>query len=264
MQNDNITNTQKPKLSGVTEPNADVRVIFDKQLTQPYQIKSDQNGHWSIEVTAELAEGHHDYIVTVNDVKQGIRGEVAGELTIDLTVPTELTAGVWHESEQVIKNTVLTNSVTPTFKGQSEPFALVILSISKVGSHVVDINQTVRTDEHGSWVMTLPISSALGDGQYVYRVAVEDSAGNLGEANTEQIGFITVDTQAPALTEDTPLTLTNQAQPTFSGETEAGLKVTLEIDSKQYHSTADQDGKWQIQVGDVLSEGDHDYQLTVA
>ncbi|HHR5972490.1 TPA: Ig-like domain-containing protein [Providencia alcalifaciens] len=37
----------------------------------------------------------------------------------------------------------------------------------------------------------------------------------------------------------------------------------LEIDGKHYHNTADQDGKWQIQVGDVLSEGDHDYQLTV-
>ncbi|WP_195848820.1 Ig-like domain-containing protein, partial [Providencia alcalifaciens] len=264
VQNDNITNTQKPKLRGMTEPNADVRVIFDNQLAQPYQTKSDQNGHWFIEVTSELAEGHHDYIVTVNDVKQGIRGEMAGEFTIDLTAPTELTAGVWHESEQVIKNTVLTNSATPTFKGQSEPFALVILSISKVGSHTIDISQTVRTDENGSWVLTLPISSALEDGQYVYRVAVEDSAGNLGEANTEQTGVITVDTQAPTLAEDTPLTLTNLAQPRFSGETEAGLTVTLEIEGKQYHSTADQHGKWQIQVGDVLSEGDHDYQLTVA
>ncbi|HHR6318841.1 TPA: Ig-like domain-containing protein [Providencia alcalifaciens] len=264
VQNDNITNTQKPKLRGMTEPNADVRVIFDNQLAQPYQTKSDQNGHWFIEVTSELAEGHHDYIVTVNDVKQGIRGEMAGEFTIDLTAPTELTAGVWHESEQVIKNTVLTNSATPTFKGQSEPFALVILSISKVGSHTIDISQTVRTDENGSWVLTLPISSALEDGQYVYRVAVEDSAGNLGEANTEQTGVITVDTQAPALTADTPLTLTNLAQPTFSGETEAGLTVTLEIDGKHYHNTADQDGKWQIQVEQPLSDGKHDYKLTVA
>ncbi|HHR5948971.1 TPA: Ig-like domain-containing protein, partial [Providencia alcalifaciens] len=65
------------------------------------------------------------------------------------------------------------------------------------------------------------------------------------------------------LAEDTPLTLTNLAQPRFSGETEAGLTVMLEIDGKHYHNTADQDGKWQIQVGDVLSEGDHDYQLTV-
>ena len=40
--------------------------------------------------------------------------------------------------------------------------------------------------------------------------------------------------------------------------------MTLEIDGKHYHNTADQDGKWQIQVGDALSDGKHDYKLTVA
>ncbi|HHR5805247.1 TPA: Ig-like domain-containing protein, partial [Providencia alcalifaciens] len=112
-------------------------------------------------------------------------------------------------------------------------------------------------DQDGKW--QIQVEQPLSDGKHDYQLTVADAAGN----HTEQRGSLTVDTQAPTLAEDTPLTLTNQDQPTFSGETEAGLTVTLEIDGKQYHSTADQHGKWQIQMGDVLSEGDHDYQLTV-
>ncbi|EUD05733.1 group 3 Ig-like protein [Providencia alcalifaciens R90-1475] len=129
------------------------------------------------------------------------------------------------ELEDVLSLGHQTNDNTPTLSGQTKANATVTIII---------------------------------DGK-TYQLTVVDAAGN----HTEQHGSLTVDTQAPTLAEDTPLTLTNLAQPRFSGETEAGLKVTLEIDGKHYHNTADQDGKWQIHVGDALSEGIHDYQLTV-
>ncbi|MTC14666.1 hypothetical protein GKR69_02495, partial [Providencia alcalifaciens] len=112
-------------------------------------------------------------------------------------------------------------------------------------------------DQDGKW--QIQVVQPLSEGIHDYQLTVVDAAGN----HTEQHGSLTVDTQAPTLAEDTPLTLTNLAQPRFSGETEAGLTVTLEIDGKHYHNTADQDGKWQIQVEQPLSEGIHDYQLTV-
>ncbi|WP_275077015.1 Ig-like domain-containing protein, partial [Providencia rettgeri] len=263
LKDDHCTNNQKPKLSGVTEPNTDVRVIFDGNFMQPYETKSDHLGHWSIDVTSELAEGLHEYVIIVNDVKQGIRGEIKGELTVDLTPPTELTAGIWSEQEQSVKNKVLTNITTPTFKGHTEPFGLIKLSISKAGSHSTEIYQEVSADKQGNWQFILPISSALDDGKYVYHVAIEDSAGNLGEAHTEHVGFITVDTQAPELSDVEKDVLTNENKPTLTGKTEAGLQVKLEIDGKTYHDTADKQGQWSIQIDKPLADKAYDYVLTV-
>ncbi|HHR6003073.1 TPA: Ig-like domain-containing protein, partial [Providencia alcalifaciens] len=231
-----LTNQDQPRFSGETE--AGLTVTLEIEGKQ-YHSTADQHGKWQIQVGDVLSDGKHNYHLTVADAA-GNYTKLHGSLTVDTQAPT------------LAEDTplTLTNQDQPTFSGETEAGLTVTLEID--GKHYHN-----TADQDGKW--QIQVEQPLSEGIHDYQLTVVDAAGN----HTEQHGSLTVDTQAPTLAEDTPLTLTNLAQPRFSGETEAGLTVMLEIDGKHYHNTADQDGKWQIQVGDVLSEGDHDYQLTV-
>ncbi|HHR6038262.1 TPA: Ig-like domain-containing protein, partial [Providencia alcalifaciens] len=232
-----LTNQAQPTFSGETEAGLKVTLEID---SKQYHSTADQDGKWQIQVGDVLSEGDHDYQLTVADAA-GNHTEQPGSLMVDTQAPR-------LEEDTPL---TLTNLAQPTFSGKTEAGLKVTLEIDSKQYHST-------ADQDGKW--QIHVGDALSEGDHDYQLTVADAAGN----HTEQLGSLTVDTQKPDLVEDTPLTLTNQAQPTFSGETEAGLTVTLEIEDKRYHSTADQNGKWQIHVGDALSEGDHDYQLTVA
>ncbi|QLQ97947.1 Ig-like domain-containing protein [Providencia alcalifaciens] len=245
-----ITNKAMPVLLGQTDAQAVVTINLAGQI---YTTKADDQGHWSFAVPEALHDGHHLFLVTVTDIA-GNQASFTENMHIDTAHPSShATLSTATQAPTLAEDTplTLTNLAQPTFSGETEAGLKVTLEIEGKQYHST-------ADQHGKW--QIQVGDALSDGKHDYQLTVADAAGN----HTEQRGSLTVDTQAPTLAEDTPLTLTNLAQPRFSGETEAGLKVTLEIEGKQYHSTADQHGKWQIHVGDALSDGKHDYKLTVA
>ncbi|HEQ1859947.1 TPA: hypothetical protein VEO38_003533 [Providencia alcalifaciens] len=260
---DHITSQKTPIFSGYSEPNAFLRIVFDNQVKDTYEIQADQQGYWRVFISAELAEGTHDYVITIKDALQEIEGKVTGQLTIDTLAPDILTGGVMNELGVMTQEPFLTNSSRPTFKGTSEPLSFITLNISEFQYKGISV------DEQGNWEFTIPEVMPLYDGEHDYQITVEDAAGN---QSPKQVGKITIDTQAPdviaQLTPDSDSgvpedQLTNINTPSFIGLTEPHALVSLDINQVTYKTEANEQGEWLIEVMQPLADATYDYQISV-
>ncbi|WP_369309731.1 Ig-like domain-containing protein [Providencia rettgeri] len=268
IKGDNLTHVQTPKIIGITEPNAKVRIVFDDNVADTYETLSDPQGNWSIDVTSALNEGEHHYLIIVDDVIQQIHGEKKGSLVIDTIAPNSLIGGVTDDSSVAVKDNLLTQVTTPTFSGRSEPFARILLGISAT-THSDLRSESIIADKNGNWKFTVPTANALQDGEYHYFILSEDEAGNC-DINSVISGKIEIDTQAPDFISDIASTAVQDLQgavvtsantPIFKGTTEAGALVTLYIANQYYKTTANAQGEWYLEVTEPLPDGTHNYQL---
>ncbi|MBQ0367298.1 Ig-like domain-containing protein [Providencia rettgeri] len=67
IQGDNCTNVNKPIFSGMTEPNATIRLVFDNKVASAFETIANEKGEWLIHVNTELSEGIHDYVIFAID-----------------------------------------------------------------------------------------------------------------------------------------------------------------------------------------------------
>ncbi|MEY0679289.1 Ig-like domain-containing protein [Providencia rettgeri] len=262
IQDDNCTNINKPIFTGITEPNATIRLVFDNKIASTFETIANEKGEWSIHVDTELSEGLHDYVIFAIDNIKGIKGQVSGQLVIDTLAPDYLIGGVVDPIDSSTKQNILTSMTRPTFAGIAEPSTYLEITVGQ------EIYTNILVDKQGEWSFTL--TEPLIDGTHDYHIRVTDIAGNLGTDNLT--GKITVDTQAPEIlgglnnTTDSSHkgdNITNINKPKFSGVTEAEAVIALEIDGKIYQGVADEKGKWAISVTDALIDKTYDYRIEV-
>ncbi|MEX6215543.1 Ig-like domain-containing protein [Providencia hangzhouensis] len=262
IQGDDCTNVNKPTFSGITEPNATIRLVFDNKVTSIFEATADEKGEWTIQVDTELSDGLHDYVIFAIDNIKGIKGQVSGQLVIDTLAPDYLIGGVVDPTDSSTKQNILTSMTRPTFAGIAEPSTYLEITVGQ------EIYTNILVDKQGEWSFTL--TEPLIDGTHDYHIRVTDIAGNLGADNLT--GKITVDTQAPEIlgglnnTTDSSHkgdNITNINKPKFSGVTEAEAVIALEIDGKIYQGVADEKGKWAISVTDALIDKTYDYRIEV-
>ncbi|QIF64420.1 MULTISPECIES: Ig-like domain-containing protein [Providencia] len=262
IQGDDCTNVNKPTFSGITEPNATIRLVFDNKVTSIFETTANEKGEWTIQVDTELSDGLHDYVIFAIDNIKGIKGQVSGQLVIDTLAPDYLIGGVVDPTDSSTKQNILTSMTRPTFAGIAEPSTYLEITVGQ------EIYTNILVDKQGEWSFTL--TEPLIDGTHDYHIRVTDIAGNLGTDNLT--GKITVDTQAPEIlgglnnTTDSSHkgdNITNINKPKFSGVTEAEAVIALEIDGKIYQGVADEKGKWAISVTDALIDKTYDYRIEV-
>ncbi|MBQ0367299.1 Ig-like domain-containing protein [Providencia rettgeri] len=181
---------------------------------------------------------------------------------IDTLAPEYLIGGAVNPTDSTTEQNILTCLTTPTLAGITEPGAYLEITVGQ------DIYKNILADKQGEWSFTL--TEPLIDGTHDYHIRVTDIAGNLGTSNLT--GKITVDTQAPEILGGLDATtdsshkgdnITNINTPKFSGVTEAGAAIELEIDGKIYQGMADAKGKWTIFVTDTLIDKTYDYRIEV-
>ncbi|WP_273846473.1 Ig-like domain-containing protein [Providencia rettgeri] len=263
IQGDNYTNINKPIFTGITEPNAIIRLVFDNKVVSAFETIANEKGEWSIHVNTELSEGVHDYVIFAIDNIQGIQGQVSGQLIIDTLAPDFLIGGVFDSTDSITKQDIVMNTPTPTFAGIAEPGTYLQLTVGQ------QVYKDIKVNQCGEWAFTLP--NSLTDGEYNYQIKITDLAGNAG---TQLLtGKVTIDTILPDMTEfglDVSTNsgtlndaVTNHSRPKFNGLTEPNALVEFTINKKTYQESANEKGEWTVSMTEALSDGTYNYRIEV-
>ncbi|WP_420269166.1 Ig-like domain-containing protein, partial [Citrobacter sedlakii] len=255
---DVYTNDKFPTLQGEAEAGSVVKVYIDNEYVG--EVTTPENGQWSFQISAPLAEGQHSYhaesIRTGTDVSatSGVR-----TITIDTISPEEPTitsvtdnvdnAGNTVATTTTVANGGFTNDTTPLIKGTAEANSSVLLQYKKEEGDWTTVPVTVGID--GNWECELP---ELDEGRYEYRAYVLDDAGN--RSATLDSSSFTVDSTPPVAPEitsvtdnvdsagNTVATTTIVANGGLTNDTMPQIKGTAEANSKVYVQYAKDGGNW--------------------
>ena len=267
-------NDATPTLDGFAEPGSTVTIYNGKAVlgTAP---ASKADGSWSFTPTSDLKDGDYHLTATATDAAGNIGpASPVFDITIDTTAPANVTN--MTVSDDISPVTALlasgdsTNDQNPTFSGNAEAGAVVIISSDNNG--VITELGRVTADNNGVWAYT----PTLTDGDYSITTTVVDKAGNT--SGPSAAFELTVDTIKPVkvttivVADDVlPVTTnvanggtTNDSTPLISGTAEGNSKVLLFDNGKWVATvTANNDGDWSYPVTTPLTEGTHQYTTIV-
>lgn len=187
-----ITNQKKLSVAGNAEPGASVTVDGQGATLA-------EDGSFSLEKT--LVEGENTIVITAQDLA-GNTTTVTRKVTYDPNAP-DLTLEAPAEG-------LVTNQAELVVKGKTEAGALITVN-----------GESVAVAQDGSFSLDL----TLAEGENAIEVKATDGAGN--QAKLTRI--VTLDTQAPQLTLETPQEglLTNLKELVVSGKAEVGSVLTV-------------------------------------
>ncbi|WP_406808088.1 Ig-like domain-containing protein [Enterobacter chuandaensis] len=271
VQQGGITNDDRPTITG-TGQNGTTVYLYDGTNPDPIGSAVVTGGTWTINFDTALAQGEHRFRAVAENAA-GNRSPETGEwvIIIDSVPPGAATdVELWDDfgTPGVIADNDTTDDNTPTYRGKGEPG----------GTAIVDLGDgtTVRIpiDNNGDWSYTP--APALADGDYAWKVSIEDKAGNVGPA-TDPIHF-TVDTSRNGISishvEDDEGALqgnlasgshTDDTTPTVVGRATPGAEVKVYLDGRLVDSViADaRTGEWRYTFNPALT-ADGTYQITAS
>ena len=186
---DNITNVNKPTVSGTGENGATVTLVDGLTAIGTAIVAG---GAWSIIAATALAEGDHSFTANQRDVAgNSSLASLALDFIVDTVAPSApSTPDLLAASDSGISKTDnITNVVRPTFSGTGENDATVTLrdGITTIGTGTVS---------GGAWSITA--TTALSKGANAVTATQTDVAGNISAPSAAL--NVTVDTTAPAVT----------------------------------------------------------------
>ncbi|WP_166792003.1 Ig-like domain-containing protein [Leminorella grimontii] len=260
-----ITDDTQPTFSGEGEPGDTITFYDNDEVIGSTTV--DENGEWSFTPDTPLDEGEHAITIIETD-EAGNASEPSDPIsfTIDTTEPAKPEFGGITDDVGPITGDIVDGGITddtqPTFSGEGEPGDTITFydNDEVIGSTTVD--------EHGEWSFTP--DTPLDEGEHAITIIETDEAGNASEPS-DPISF-TIDTTEPAkpefggITDDVgPITgdivdggVTDDTQPTFSGEGEPGDTITFyDNDEVIGSTTVDEHGEWSFTPDTPLDEGEH-------
>jgi len=269
VQNGGITNDDRPTITG-TAQNGTVVYLYDGANPNPIGSAVVTGGRWTIDFDTPLAQGEHRFRAVAEDVT-GNRSPETGEwvINIDSVAPGQATdIELWDDfgTPGFIRNDDTTDDNTPTYRGKGEAGGTAIIDLGD--------GTTVRVPVDGSGNWSYTPAPALADGDYTWKVSIEDKAGNVGPAS-DPIHFI-VDTSANGVSishvvdDEGAITgnlgsgsHTDDTTPTVVGHATPGALVKVYVDGKYVDSVrADAvTGNWQLTITPALS-ADGTYKIT--
>ncbi|MCP2251829.1 Ig-like domain (group 3) [Prauserella aidingensis] len=239
-ENGSVTTDDTPQITGTGEIGATVDVTIDGQNVG--QATVDEQGVWTLDLTAPLADGAHSVEATQTDWA----GRTSQPATSDFVVDTTADAPVIDTPE----NGSVTNNNQPEITGTGEPGATV--TVWEDGTAI----GTATVDGNGAWRPTP--DSPLGDGQHTITATQEDGQGNMSPESNSVI--FTVDTMVEPPTIATPDadSLINDRTPEISGTGEPGATVQVSVDGQVIGEVVvGDDDTWSITPTEPLGEGEH-------
>ncbi|MBE3287683.1 MULTISPECIES: Ig-like domain-containing protein [Enterobacter] len=271
VQNGGITNDARPTITGTAQDGTTV-YLYDGTNPDPIGSAAVTGGRWTIDFDSDLPQGEHRFRAVAED-RTGNRGPETGEWVIivdsvDPLAPTDIE--LWDDfgTPGLIANDGTTDDNTPTYRGKGEANGTAIIDLGN-GTTV-----RVPVDEKGNWSYTP--APALADGDYTWKVSIEDKAGNVGPAS-DPIHFIVdtsrngvsishvVDDQGDFVGNLGSGSHTDDTTPTVVGRATAGALVKVYVDGKYIDSVrADAvTGAWQYTLSPALT-ADATYKITAS
>ncbi|HID43625.1 MAG TPA: hypothetical protein EYP30_07640, partial [Archaeoglobaceae archaeon] len=232
---DGITNQNSPDFSGTAEIGSAITLTINNQN---YNTNVDATGNWFISSIDSLPDGERDYSISAIDLA-GNTLQIDGTIKIDTT--TTVTGRLDAASDSGVDNTDnITNIGTPTFTGTAEEGAVVTLTIN-------NNTYSATVDNTGNW--SIEVLQNLAESNHLYSILSTDLAGNTDSVQ----GNITID-QTVNLTggldsssdsgESNSDNVTNIIRPTFSGTSDIGADIVVNINNQNYTTTTDNFGNW--------------------
>ncbi|WP_447858140.1 Ig-like domain-containing protein [Enterobacter ludwigii] len=269
VQNGGITNDDRPVITGTAQDGTTV-YLYDGANPNPIGSAVVTGGRWTIEFDSALAQGEHRFRAVAEDVT-GNRSPETGEwvIIVDSVAPGEAAdVELWDDfgTPGLIGNNDTTDDNTPTYRGKGEAGGTAIIDLGN--------GTTVRVPVDGSGNWSYTPAPALADGDYTWKVSIEDKAGNVGPAS-DPIHFI-VDTSGNGVSishvvdDEGAITgnlgsgsHTDDTTPTVVGRATPGALVKVYVDGNYIDSVrADAvTGSWQLTITPALST-DGTYQIT--
>lgn len=263
-----MTNDSRPTLNGTGEAGATI-TLYDNGIAYATTTVN-SNGFWSFTPTDALGEGNHLFTARATDAA-GNQGDASADflIIVDTLIPNAPSIVTVTDNVGTIQNLTSgqsTNDNTPTLTGVTEADSIVTI---RDGNTVIG---TTTSDASGNWSFTP--APALSEGSHSLTATVTDGAGNISPAAPPFV--VVVDTLAPAapsitsVIDDQPgstlLTngqLTNDAQPTLSGTTEANAIVTIRSNGTIIGTAnADGSGSWSFTPTNALAQGENIFTVT--
>ncbi|MCK7439898.1 Ig-like domain-containing protein [Enterobacter cloacae] len=271
VQNGGITNDARPTITGTAQDGTTV-YLYDGTNPDPIGSAVVTAGRWTIDFDSDLPQGEHRFRAVAED-RTGNRSPETGEWVIivdsvDPLAPTDIE--LWDDfgTPGLIANDGTTDDNTPTYRGKGEANGTAIIDLGN-GTTV-----RVPVDDKGNWSYTP--APALADGDYTWKVSIEDKAGNVGPAS-DPIHFIVdtsrngvsishvVDDQGDIVGNLGSGSHTDDTTPTVVGRATAGALVNVYVDGKYIDSVrADAiTGAWQYTLSPALT-ADATYKITAS
>ena len=211
-------NDSTPTITGTGEPGATITVSVDGTEIAD-DVLVDDDGNWSLPLTAPLADGEHTVSATQTDRAGNESPEASSTFTVDTADPLAPVIIAPADGSTI-------NDSTPTVTGTGEPGATVTVSVD--GTEIAD---DVLVDDDGNW--SLPLTAPLADGVHTATALQTDPAGNV---SPEASSTFTVDTEVP----DPPVIIApadgstiNDSTPTIIGTGEPGATITVSVDGRR-------------------------------
>nr|WP_231701325.1 Ig-like domain-containing protein [Alteromonas stellipolaris] len=247
-----LGNDATPSISGTTDLNAgdtvSISVTDNAGNTQTFIATVQNDGTYSADVPADLAEGGFSVTVTATDDAGNSATAIDNNGVIDTAAPT-----VTLDAQG------LTNDATPTISGTTDLAAGNTVSISVTDSQGNTQTFTATVQANGSFSADVPVDLAEGD--YTVEVTATDDAGN---QNTAVDNNGTVDTTPPVINLD-PVASGNDVTPILSGTTDLpeGATITLVVTDaggnvQNLTASVNADGTFSVEVPSALADGDYD------
>ncbi|MBG0524111.1 Ig-like domain repeat protein [Enterobacter cloacae] len=265
LKSGDTTDDSTPTLSGKGKPGDTIHIYDnDKEIGS---VIVDDEGEWSYTPDKPLGEGEHELTVVEKD-PDGNASPPSDPIVIVVDTVAPKAPTIEHIMDKVGKTTgeihddAYTDDPKPEMSGTGEAGATIAIydNGKKIGETTVN--------EDGRWYFK-PAEN-LTDGSHSITVSQTDKAGNVSEPSDERDFIVLTEppgkAETPEVIDNTgPVTgplkpgdVTDDSQPSFSGEGTPGNTIIIKDNDKEIGSViVDDEGKWSFTPKDELTEGEH-------
>ncbi|KYQ78228.1 MULTISPECIES: Ig-like domain-containing protein [unclassified Enterobacter] len=265
LKSGDTTDDSTPTLTGKGKPGDTIHIYDnDKEIGS---VIVDDEGEWSYTPDKPLGEGEHELTVVEKD-PDGNASPPSDPIVIVVDTVAPKAPTIEHIMDKVGKTTgeihddAYTDDPQPEMSGTGEAGATVAIydNGKKIGETTVN--------EDGRWYFKP--SENLTDGSHSITVSQTDKAGNVSEPSDERDFIVLTESpgkaETPEVIDNTgPVTgplkpgdVTDDSQPSFSGEGTPGNTIIIKDNDKEIGSViVDDEGKWSFTPKDELAEGEH-------
>ncbi|QCD09452.1 Ig-like domain-containing protein [Enterobacter cloacae] len=265
LKSGDTTDDSTPTLTGKGKPGDTIHIYDnDKEIGS---VIVDDEGEWSYTPDKPLGEGEHELTVVEKD-PDGNASPPSDPIVIVVDTVAPKAPTIEHIMDKVGKTTgeihddAYTDDPQPEMSGTGEAGATIAIydNGKKIGETTVN--------EDGRWYFKP--SENLTDGSHSITVSQTDKAGNLSEPSDERDFIVLTEppgkAETPEVIDNTgPVTgplkpgdVTDDSQPSFSGEGTPGNTIIIKDNDKEIGSViVDDEGKWSFTPKDELAEGEH-------
>ncbi|MFP8628437.1 Ig-like domain-containing protein [Enterobacter cloacae] len=265
LKSGDTTDDSTPTLTGKGKPGDTIHIYDnDKEIGS---VIVDDEGQWSYTPDKPLGEGEHELTVVEKD-PDGNASPPSDPIVIVVDTVAPKAPTIEHIMDKVGKTTgeihddAYTDDPQPEMSGTGEAGATIAIydNGKKIGETTVN--------EDGRWYFKP--SENLTDGSHSITVSQTDKAGNVSEPSDERDFIVLTEppgkAETPEVIDNTgPVTgplkpgdVTDDSQPSFSGEGTPGNTIIIKDNDKEIGSViVDDEGKWSFTPKDELAEGEH-------